>query len=241
MFAAYRNVSVTKSMGFSSQNVSSLVTVIRGLHTLLGSSELPPLSSQMLRSGGMELPQKIPAALQERWDQNQGLQQSSPDLTSISTCPVKPWIQTTIRTKRVLWSQTSSKTLPFLSTWFGHQLGLIIQQHLTHKCSMCTVVPPFLQVATRVFLTFVCIVELGQDAGAEDSECSLCCLCSFRLLPNLVPAQIKRFAGLQMTLEAVWSADGSVKNPTNTFIAVYMQGPVWLTACDCKFWVYIRV
>lgn len=73
-----------------------------------------------------------------------------------------------------------------------------------------------------------CIVELGQDARAEDrsSECSLCCLWPFRFLANLVPAQMKRFAGLEMTLEAVWSADGSVKDPSNTFLAVYMQGPV---------------
>lgn len=77
------------------------------------------------------------------------------------------------------------------------------------------------------FLLLFCIVELGQDARAEDRsrECSLCCLCSFRFLTKLLPDQIKLFAGLERTLEAVWSADGSVKDLSNTFIAVYMRGP----------------
>lgn len=90
------------------------------------------------------------------------------------------------------------------------------------------------------FFLLFCIVELGQDARAGDrsSECSLCCLWFFRFLANPVSAQIQWFAGLEMTLEAVWCADGCVKEPSNTFIAVYMQGPVWLTAC---VWLWIQV
>lgn len=90
------------------------------------------------------------------------------------------------------------------------------------------------------FLLLVFVVELGQDARAEDrsSECSLCCLWSFRFPATLVPARIKCFAMLEMTPEAVWSTDGSVKNLWNTFTAVYMQGPVWLTACA---WLWIQV
>lgn len=55
---------------------------------------------------------------------------------------------------------------------------------------MCTVVPPFLQVATRVFLALVCIVELDRmlelRTGAVSAPSAVCALSGSCLIWSLL-------------------------------------------------------
>lgn len=68
-FCIYKNVSATNLMGFSSQNGR--------------------LISSHCHKRSPCFTHRFPAVQEERWDQNWRFQQSSPDLSSISTSPVK--------------------------------------------------------------------------------------------------------------------------------------------------------